>query len=95
LVAFRLMPLEEAVKPGLKADWSFTVVDAETRQVAFHDRSEGGATGWKWTFGDGAESTDRHPTHTYREPGEYIVILEVTGPQGKSRRAKIWDVTLP
>lgn len=95
LVAFRLMPPERHDAPGLRADWGFAVVDPDLRRVAFRDRSSGEVTGWKWLFGDGEESVERHPVHTYREPGEYIVILEVTGPSGKSRRSRIWDVTLP
>ena len=31
-----------------------------------------------WNFGDGATSTDQHPTHTYSDTGDYTVTLTVT-----------------
>ena len=31
-----------------------------------------------WDFGDGTNSTDRNPVHTYLEPGDFKVILEVS-----------------
>ncbi|MFN0053632.1 MAG: PKD domain-containing protein [Planctomycetales bacterium] len=95
LVAFRLMPIEASLRKPVEADWSFQVVNQEDRVVAFRDLSYGKITSWRWDFGDGESSTERHPTHRYEKPGEYIVVLRVEGPQGKARRAKIWDVTLP
>jgi PKD repeat protein len=62
--------------------------------VAFQDRSTGKVTSWKWDFGDGTTSTEQHPLHQYRSGGDYIVVLEVEGPEGKSRREKIWDVAV-
>jgi PKD repeat protein len=45
-------------------------------------------------FGDGTTSAERYPVHTYKDGGQYIVTLSVEGPAGKSRKAKVWDVTL-
>jgi len=93
LVGFRLMPLEpQFVK--LDARWSFQVVDMQRRLVAFEDESTGKVTSWKWTFGDGASSAEQHPTHRYKTGGDYTVVLEVEGPEGKARREKIWDVAV-
>jgi len=39
-------------------------------------------------------STDQDPFHTYEKAGRYIVTLYIEGPEGKSRRAKVWDVAL-
>lgn len=94
LCAFRLMPLEPALRPALQAQWSFNVVDMERRLVAFKDQSVGKVTAWRWDFGDGASSTEQHPLHAYAKPGNYVVILDVEGPEGKSRRSKVWDVQL-
>jgi PKD repeat protein len=33
---------------------------------------------YKWSFGDGATSTDANPTHTYLDSGKYTVMLTVT-----------------
>ncbi|MGE3775646.1 MAG: PKD domain-containing protein [Pirellulaceae bacterium] len=95
LVAFRLMPLEKSLRRPLAADWTFQVVDPDERLVAFRDASHGEIHERRWEFGDGQSSTQRHPIHRYEQPGEYIVTLTVKGPAGQSRRARIWDVTLP
>ena len=70
------------------------VVDMSRRLVAFKDLSEGDITSWRWDFGDGTESVERHPIHIYQNAGQYIVTLYIEGPAGKARRAKVWDVTL-
>lgn len=95
LVAFRLMPLESSLRKPLEADWSFHVLSPADRQVAFRDQSWGDITAWRWDFGDGTESSERHPIHRYEKPGEFVVTLHIEGPAGRARRAKVWDVTLP
>lgn len=94
LCAFRLMPLEPAQRPALAARWSWQVVDHARRLVAFRDESLGEVTAWRWDFGDGTTSTEPHPQHAYARPGNYVVILDVTGPAGTARRAKVWDIQL-
>jgi hypothetical protein len=94
MCAFKLMPLEPALVKGVEADWSFKVVDLDQRVVAFHDETAGKVTAWKWDFGDGQSSAEQNPVHTYAKKGQYVVVLDVEGPAGKSRRSKVWDVTL-
>lgn len=94
LCAFRLMPVEPVLLPKLAAQWTWSVVDMDRRLVAFKDQSVGQVTAWKWDFGDGTFSTEQHPQHVYAKPDRYVVILEVTGPEGTSRRSKVWDVQL-
>ncbi|MFT3870484.1 MAG: PKD domain-containing protein [Nibricoccus sp.] len=94
LCAFKLMPLEPALQSKLAAQWTWKVVDMDRRLVAFKDLSVGTISSWRWDFGDGATSTDQHPEHAYNKPGNYVVILDVTGPDGTSRRSKVWDVQL-
>jgi PKD repeat protein len=90
------MPMDANLrKKPVEANWSFQVVDKTARKVAFHDESYGKITSWKWDFGDGETSTEQHPIHTYNKPGEFVVILYAEGPEGKDRRSKVWDVTLP
>ncbi len=48
--------------------------------VRFTDMSGGNPNRWRWDFGDGKESSTRHPTHTYHRPGSYRVGLTVSGP---------------
>lgn len=94
LCAFRLMPIEPSLLPKLAAQWSWKVVDMDRRLVAFKDLSVGTVTAWKWDFGDGSGSTEQHPLHAFAKPGSYVIILDVTGPDGTARRSKIWDVQL-
>lgn len=94
LCAFRLMPLEPAMRKPIEARWSFQIVDEARRLVAFRDESQGEVTSWKWDFGDGHTSTERHPQHRYEKGGEFTVMLWIEGPAGKSRRAKVWDLFL-
>lgn len=94
LPAFRLMPLEAEFQKKLEAQWSFQVVDMDRRLVAFKDLSIGKVTSWHWSFGDGATSTEQYPLHAYEKAGNFVVILDVEGPEGKSRRSKVWDVQL-
>jgi len=91
---FKLMPLENQFKKAIAADWTFTVIDKNQRKVAFVDTSEGEITSWKWDFGDGVISSEQNPIHQYKEAGKYIVVLEIEGPKGKSRRSKVWDVAV-
>jgi hypothetical protein len=66
----------------------------DRRQVAFKDISEGKVTSWKWTFGDGETSTDQNPIHEFKRSGSFVTILDIEGPDGKSRHSKVWDVSL-
>ena len=94
LCAFKLMPLEPQFQKPIEAQWSFQVVDVDRRLVAFKDLSAGKITSWKWDFGDGETSTEQNPIHAYKNPNHYVVVLDVEGPAGKSRMAKIWDVVV-
>ena len=61
-----------------RADFSYTTTGPEFH---FSDRSvdSGGLVGaWRWSFGDGAISSDRNPVHTYAAAGRYTVKLTAT-----------------
>jgi hypothetical protein len=45
--------------------------------------------------GPASSGTRRRPIHRYEKPGQFIVTLYAEGPEGKARRTKVWDVTLP
>ena len=94
LRTFRLMPPEARFVKKIDAQWSFKIIDMDRRLVAFQDESVGKITSWKWDFGDGIFSTEQHPQHVYAKSGRYIVTLNIEGPDGKSRRAKVWDVAV-
>ncbi len=52
--------------------------------VGFSDQStdDGTIVGWDWDFGDGGNSTDQNPNHSYAEGGTYTVSLTVTDDDG-------------
>lgn len=91
---FKLMPLEGRYKKPVDARWSFIVTDMSRRMVSFKDESIGKITKWKWDFGDGTSSAEQHPIHQYKDAGLYIVTLNVEGPAGTSKLAKVWDVAV-
>ena len=70
---------------------SFTSGPGEgLREFAFTDSStdsDGEIVQWAWDFGDGAVSTERHPTHTYTVAGTYNVTLTVTDDDGDTATA--------
>ena len=51
---------------------------------------------WAWSFGDGASSTIKSPTHTFKQPGTYRVVLKVDKKASctKTKEITIYD-TIP
>ena len=56
--------------------------------VTFTDKSTGSPTSWKWTFGDGTNSTAKNPTHKYSAKGNYTVALTATNAAGSNTVTK-------
>ncbi len=62
---------------------STTTAETPPLTVQFTDASTvPSAFNWFWTFGDGATSTLRNPSHTYTQNGQFTVRLTVTGAGG-------------
>lgn len=60
--------------------------DADTSNglnVQFADTSQN-ANGWNWNFGDGTNSTEQNPVHTYSTAGSYTVTLTASNENGTS-----------
>ncbi|WP_292388766.1 PKD domain-containing protein [Methanosarcina sp. UBA5] len=53
--------------------------------VSFTDQSTGSPTSWKWNFGDGSNSTEKNPVHTYNKSGNYTVALTTTNEEGSDK----------
>jgi PKD repeat protein len=58
-----------------------TEIDGKT--VSFINSSKD-ADAYAWEFGDGETSTEKDPTHTYAENGDYSAKLTATGPGGSN-----------
>lgn len=71
----------EVKKPEAKFNWSPSVGSANS-PVTFTDASTGPPERWEWDFGDGATSTDQHPSHAFPAEGTYAVRLTVTNAKG-------------
>ena len=57
--------------------------------VNFKDLTTGeNGSSYSWNFGDGYQSTQQHPTHTYTKGGSYTVQLTVRNSNGISSTAK-------
>jgi len=94
LCMFKLMPMDPTLQKPIDAKWSFKIIDIPRKVVAFEDESMGKVTSWTWDFGDGTTSNEQNPVHTYEKSGNFVVILSIEGPEGKSQLQKVWDVTL-
>ena len=50
--------------------------------IQFTDKSIGNPASWFWNFGDGTNSTEQNPTHTYSAAGNYTVNLTASNANG-------------
>jgi len=77
------------VKPELVlpvADFSSNVSEGYAPlSVQFNDSSKN-ATRWNWDFGDGSNSTEQNPMHTYSSAGTYTVNLTAGNENGTNSK---------
>ena len=58
------------------ARWRYEQDTTDVLHIAFRDLSYFEPDSWRWRFGDGtSEVSERHPEHTYAQPGKYEVCL--------------------
>lgn len=87
----------DVYRSGLLAHAAFDVNNVSgdaPLDVAFANRSWGGASSYRWDFGDGTISAERSPTHRYMRAGRYDVTLTVTSPGNTSTERKIGIVSV-
>ncbi len=72
------------ILPGqVVADFSASPTEGYRRlTVSFVNLSQGDIATYLWNFGDGQESSQKDPVHTYKKKGTYSVILKVFGNNG-------------
>ena len=72
-------------------DFSYSPAEPKAgEKVTFSNLSSSGED-WSWSFGDGSVSTIKSPTHTYKKPGTYRVILKV---DNKNSLTKTTELTV-
>lgn len=62
------------VSANVKASFKTPASGCAPYDAVFENTSQGGAQ-FTWNFGDGGTSTDQNPTHTYLQPGTFVVRL--------------------
>jgi len=82
-------------EPVPAADFSADPVEGDMPvEVHFTDLSTGNITAWAWDFGDGGQSAEQNPVHTYSSSGNFTVTLVVTGPGGSTEEVKESYITV-
>ena len=74
-----------------KVDVDFSYSPTEPRageSVRFTNLSSAGEE-WSWAFGDGSTATIKSPSHIYKRPGNYVVILQVDKKRSLTKTAEI------
>jgi PGF-pre-PGF domain-containing protein len=61
--------------------------------VNFTDSSTNTPTSWLWNFGDGSNSTDQNPAHTYVAAGTYNVSLNASNVGGSNVSTQLSYIT--
>lgn len=68
------------VSAGPQANFQAAPDLTNPRRIQFTSTSTGEVWGYYWQFGDGNESQEQNPLHTYAQGGNYDVTLTVYGP---------------
>lgn len=78
-------------QPLILPEAGFDVDTSNGLNVQFTDISQN-ANGWNWDFGDGTNSTEQNPAHTYSQAENYTVNLKVSNENGTSSANKTINV---
>lgn len=62
------------VAANVKAAFTTPATGCAPYDAVFENISQAGAE-FRWSFGDGGTSTEQNPTHTYAQPGTYLVRM--------------------
>jgi len=76
------------------SSFQFEIDDTDFLKVTFSNFSQDGDS-FSWDFGDGNNSTDKDPVHTYDGGGDYTVSLTATNTAGSHTSMKDISITDP
>jgi len=76
------MPGMITAHPNPVADFSYSPSENYMLSPVFFQDLSIGASQWNWTFGDGQESNEQNPNHTYQNSGNFAVDLYVANQWG-------------
>ncbi len=86
-LVFQSCQKDEENNQSLKANFSANITaGALPLSVNFTDQSINNPTSWQWDFGDGGNSTQANPTHTYNTDGFHTISLTVTNEFGSDTK---------
>ena len=78
------------------AQISYSGVQSTDHPIKFYASINGGMAeySWLWDFGDGDTSTEKNPTHIYKNHGEYDITLTVTDGLGQKSIDEVKDLII-
>lgn len=95
---FRLGPLEGSSCDTLGivnmplSRWRADQSEEDYLNFRLVDNSDYEPTGWRWDFGDGSMSEERHPIHRFSESGTYEICLTVSNAHGSDTHCETFHV---
>ena len=81
--------------PEPVANFSANKTKANTGEVILFTNSSKNANSYNWNFGDGTNSVEENPTHSFSTKGNYEVELTATGDGGTNITSKTIEITAP
>ena len=76
------------VSPNPSATFTVSPETTQSGEILTFSATGTDGTTWLWNFGDGITSAVQNPVHSYKDGGEYEVVLTVTSAEGCKTTAK-------
>ena len=70
-------------------DFSFSPDKPRAGETVYFSNLSDSGEDWEWSFGDGSTSSLKSPSHVYKRPGDYVVVLKVDKKNAWTKTAKI------
>ena len=70
-------------------DFSFSPDKPRAGETVYFSNLSDSGEDWEWSFGDGSTSSLKSPSHVYKRPGDYVVVLKVDKKNAWTKTAKV------